>query len=36
MTTDTLAALKDANHPQHDELPMLQMEQPHITGVTSK
>jgi hypothetical protein len=36
MTMDTLAVLKDANHPQHDELPMLQMEQPPISGVTSK
>jgi|GEM_PF-4057762 hypothetical protein len=36
MTTDTLAARKDANHPQHDALPMLQMEQPPIAGVTSK
>lgn len=36
MTTDTLAILKDASHPRHDTLPMLQMEQPLISGVTSK
>ncbi|CAJ1868236.1 hypothetical protein OPFLODJI_03146 [Aeromonas hydrophila] len=36
MTTDTLAVLKDANHPRYEALPMLQMEQPHISGVTSK